>query len=47
MKKSKKSLIILFCATMIIGMSSCSRKNATGCPGWTKAKAEQTHKKSV
>lgn len=47
MKQTKKALLVMLCASFVMGMSSCSRRNATGCPTWGKVKQEQSVKKSV
>ena len=46
-KQTKKTLLAVICVTMIAAMTSCTSRNAQGCPTWGKVKQEQTAKKSV
>ncbi len=47
MKQTKKTLLVIICISMITAMTSCSRRNATGCPTFAKFKQEQSAKKSI
>ncbi len=47
MIQTKRTLFALFSAALILSLSSCASSRKTGCPTWTKAKVEQTAKKSV
>lgn len=47
MNKTKKTLFVLFSTGLIFALSSCAAHKGTGCPTWSKAKYEQSAKKSV
>ncbi len=45
MKSSRKTVAAILCSVFLLACTSCHR--GSGCPVWTKAKYEQTAKKSV